>query len=70
MKKILILTGDGGESFETLFAYHRFLEAGYDPVIASTREGRIVTGQPWQSHPEFYRAVFACLQAESAEVSG
>ncbi len=36
MKKILILTGDGGESFETLYAYHRFLEAGYDTVIAST----------------------------------
>ncbi len=41
MKKILILTGDGGESFETLFAYHRFLEAGYDPVIASTSRKRM-----------------------------
>jgi protease I len=41
MKKILILTGDGGESFETLFAYHRFLEAGYDPVIASTKRKRM-----------------------------
>ena len=41
MKKILIITGDGGESFETLFAYHRFLEAGYDPVIASTRRKRM-----------------------------
>lgn len=60
MKKILILTGDGGESFETLYSYHRFLEAGYDLVVASTREGRIVTGQTWQSPPEFYRAIFAC----------
>jgi protease I len=25
------------------------------------RDGRIVTGQTWQSHPEFYREVFACL---------
>lgn len=41
MKKILIITGDGGESFETLFAYHRFLEAGYDPVIATTRRKRM-----------------------------
>lgn len=41
MKKILIITGDGGESFETLFAYHRFLEAGYDPVIASTSRKRM-----------------------------
>jgi protease I len=41
MKKILIITGDGGESFETLFAYHRFLEAGYEPVIASTSRKRM-----------------------------
>ncbi len=191
MKKILIITGDGGESFETLFAYHRFLEAGYEAVIASTsrkrmhlvmhdfaegwdtyverqgyqveahiafsevnvaeyeavlipggrapeylrhnqlvtsivsefarqgkwvwaichgiqvlitsgvlkpgtrvtcyehcrseaestgavyvaeqqavRDGRIVTGQTWQSHPEFYRAVFACLREASVSISG
>jgi protease I len=25
------------------------------------RDGRIVTAQTWQSHPEFYRAVFQCL---------
>lgn len=41
MKKILIITGDGGEGFETLFAYHRFLEAGYEAVIASTRRKRM-----------------------------
>lgn len=34
-KKILILTGDAGESFEILYASHRFLEAGYQPVIAA-----------------------------------
>jgi protease I len=28
------------------------------------RDGRIVTGQTWQSHPEFYREVFACLAQE------
>ena len=28
------------------------------------RDGRIVTGQTWQSHPEFYREVFACLAPE------
>ena len=27
----------------------------------AVRDGRIVTGQTWQSHPEFYRLVFACL---------
>jgi protease I len=34
-KKILIITGDAGESFEILYATHRFREAGYEPVIAA-----------------------------------
>ncbi len=34
-KKILIITGDAGESFEILYASHRLLEAGYEPVIAA-----------------------------------
>jgi protease I len=34
-KKILIITGDAGESFEVLFASHRLREAGYKPVIAA-----------------------------------
>jgi len=34
-KKILIVTGDAGESFEILYATHRLLEAGYEPVIAA-----------------------------------
>jgi len=38
-KKILIITGDAGESYETLYAKHRLMEAGYSPVIASTRKG-------------------------------
>ena len=33
--KILIITGDAGESFEILFATHRLQEAGYNPVIAA-----------------------------------
>ncbi len=28
------------------------------------RDGRMVTAQTWQSHPEFYREVFACLAEE------
>ena len=35
MSKILIITGDGGESYETLYAKHRFEEAGLTPVIAA-----------------------------------
>ena len=34
-KKILIVTGDAGESFEILYATHRLQEAGYEPVIAA-----------------------------------
>ena len=30
----------------------------------AVRDGRIVTGQTWQSHPEFYREIFACLASE------
>jgi len=28
----------------------------------AVRDGKMVTGQTWQSHPEFYREVMACLQ--------
>ena len=34
-RKILILTGDGGDSYETLYAYQRFLEERWEPVIAA-----------------------------------
>jgi protease I len=27
----------------------------------TVRDGRIVTAQTWQSHPEFYREIFRCL---------
>jgi protease I len=40
-RRILIVTGDAGESYETLYAWHRFLEAGFDPVIASTAKRRL-----------------------------
>lgn len=29
----------------------------------AVKDGMIVTGKTWQSHPEFYRIVFSCLQA-------
>ena len=41
MQRILIITGDGGECYETLYAYHRFLEAGYEPVIAAPSRKRL-----------------------------
>lgn len=33
----------------------------YSTAEQAFRDGRIVTGQTWQSHPEFYRLVFECL---------
>jgi len=35
MDKLLILTGDAGESYETLYAKHRFEEAGWQAIIAA-----------------------------------
>ena len=40
-KKVLILTGDGGDSYEALYAYHRFLEACWEPVIAAPTRRRL-----------------------------
>ena len=40
-KKILMITGDAGESFEILFASHRLREAGYIPVIAAPAVRRL-----------------------------
>ena len=40
-KRILIITGDGGESYETLFAVHRFQEAGYEARIAAPSKRRL-----------------------------
>ena len=39
--KILLITGDAGESYETLYAKHRFLEANYTPVIAAPSKRRL-----------------------------
>ncbi len=40
-KRIVIVTGDAGESYETLYALHRFQEAGMDPVIAAPSARRL-----------------------------
>jgi len=29
----------------------------------AVRDGKLVTAQTWKAHPEFYREVFACLDA-------
>jgi protease I len=40
-RKILIVTGDGGDSYEALYACHRFLEAGWHPVVAAPTRRRL-----------------------------
>lgn len=40
-KKILIITGDAGESFEILYASQRLQEGGYLPVIAAPSVKRL-----------------------------
>lgn len=40
-EKILIITGDAGEGYECLYGKHRFEEAGYESVIASTSVKRL-----------------------------
>ena len=39
--KILIVTGDAGEGYEALYAYHRMLEEGYEPVVAAPSKRRL-----------------------------
>lgn len=41
-RKILLLTGDGGDSYEALYAYQRFLEARWEPVIAAPSRRRLM----------------------------
>lgn len=40
-KRILIIVGDGGESYETWFAVHRFQEAGYETHVAAPAKKRL-----------------------------
>ena len=41
MQTILIVTGDGGESYETWYAVHRFREAGYETRVAAPSKRRL-----------------------------
>jgi len=40
-RKVLIVTGDGGDSYEALYASHRFLEARWEPIIAAPARRRL-----------------------------
>jgi protease I len=41
MSKILIITGDGGESYEALYAVHRFAEEGWKADVAAPSRRRL-----------------------------
>src|SRR3954447_8704517 len=41
MAKVLIVTGDGGESYEALYAVHRFEEEGWEAVVAAPSRRRL-----------------------------
>ena len=41
MPSILIITGDGGESYEALYALHRFEEADWKAVVAAPSRRRL-----------------------------
>ena len=41
MSKILIITGDGGESYEALYGLHRFEEEGWKAVVAAPSRRRL-----------------------------
>lgn len=41
MQKVLVVTGDGGESYEALYAMHRLLEARYEPMVAAPSARRL-----------------------------
>jgi protease I len=39
--KVLIVTGDGGDSYEALYACQRFVEARWEPVLAAPARRRL-----------------------------
>jgi protease I len=63
--QILAAAGVIGSRRVTAYEHCRWeIEAAgatYVTEDQAVRDGRIVTGQTWQSHPEFYRLVFDCL---------
>lgn len=68
--QVLVSAGFAPGATLTCYEHVRYeVEAGggeWSPLQA-VRDGRVVTGQTWQSHPEFYREVFACLEESVPE---
>jgi protease I len=67
-RKVLIITGDGGDSYEALYAYQRLQEAKWHPVVAAPARRRlhmvVYDQEPgWETYVE--RPGF-CLEADVA----
>ncbi len=64
--QILVTAGLVNQKKIACYEHVRFeVESGggiYVTPDQAVKDGRIVTGKTWQSHPEFYRIVFTCLQ--------
>ena len=73
--KVLILTGDVGESLEVLYPYQGLKEEGYDVEIAAAPskkkaviDGEMVSARGWPDHPGWMRE-FIRLVRQKAPVS-
>jgi protease I len=64
--QILVTAGLVDQRRISCYEHVKFeVEAGggiYEPTEEAVKDGKIVTGKTWQSHPEFYRLVFNCLK--------
>jgi len=67
-RKVLIVTGDGGDSYEALYAYHRFKEALWEPIVAAPSRRRLHmifhdTEPGWETYVE---RPGHCIEADMA----
>lgn len=64
--QILVTAGLAKERELTAYEHVRSeieMGGGTYSTKQAVRDGNIITGQTWQSHPEFYREVFSCLKS-------
>jgi protease I len=69
--QVLVSAGLAAGTRMTAYEHCRVdVELGGGEYVAeeqAVRHGRMVTGQTWQSHPEFYREVMACLGTSESD---
>ena len=67
-RKVLIVTGDAGDSYEALYAYQRFKESHWEPVVAAPSRRRLHmifhdTEPGWETYVE---RTGHCIEADVA----